>query len=102
LTRGLGPICLVAAEGDRYVIRFAHGRGLRHEFAALSRETDRRERPLADYYRMDELDRNVPRVGTRDWRGAERDQPATAREPLCHAVAAARDPLGFGFEERLV
>ena len=73
---------------------------LRGERPALAREPDRRQRPLADDHRMDELDGHVADVRARRGRAAERDQPAAAREALGHPVAEPRDPLGLAPRRR--
>ncbi len=63
--------------------------------AALAGDRQRGQRALADDHRVDELDRDVARVGAVGGRGAERHEPALAREALGHLVAQAREALGL-------
>ena len=58
--------------------------------AGLDRE--RRESPLADDHRMDELDRDMPRVRPGLRRSADGEEPAAAREPHRHCPAELRQP----------
>ena len=88
-----------APEGDRDVVGLGDQLDLRGERPALAREPDRRQRPLADDHRVDELDRDVADVGARRGGEADRDQPAAAREALGHQMAELRDPLRLGLEE---
>ena len=73
--------------------------GLGGERAALGREPERRQRPLADDHRVDELDRDVAGVRARRRRAAEGDQAAAAGEALGHPVTAARERLRLALEE---
>ena len=97
-----GARLVVGLEGQHDVVGRDQQRDLRGERPALAREPDRGQRALADDHRVDELDRDVARVRARRRRGAERHEPAAAREALRHPVAEAGDAVGLGGEEAAV
>ena len=77
----------LVAERHRDVLGLGLERDLRRDLPALAGEPERRQRALADDHRVDELDRDVARVGAVGRRRAERDEPPLAREALGHLVA---------------
>ena len=99
--RGTGLGVTVGLEADHDVVGLGHGLDLRGELAALGREPERRQRPLADDHRVHELDRDVAGVRARRRRAPQGDQPSAAGEALRHPVTAAGQPLGLGLEEAL-
>ena len=66
----------------------------------LDRQVERRQRALPDDHWVDELDRDVLRVG-RVGAAPERQQPSALQEPVGHLPAGARESVGFAREERL-
>ena len=89
----------MVAEGHRDVLALGLQRDLVGDRAALAGERQRGQRALADDHRMDELDRDVARVGAVGGRGAEGHETALAREALGHLVAQAREAVGLSGEE---
>ena len=95
----LGPIGLLGAKGDRDVVGLDDRVDLGGQRAALGGEAERRQGALADDHGVDELHGDVADIGARRGRVPQRDEAATADEPLGHPVTAAGDPLGLGREE---
>ena len=96
--RGCGSR-LARLERDHRVAVGGESAELHLDRATLGADRDRRQRPLADDHRMDELDRDVSRVGARGRRRADRQQPSAAREAGGELMAAASDPLRLALEE---
>ena len=90
------------AERDHDVVGLADQADLALERPAVAGQADRRQRPLADDHRVDELDGDVADVGARGGRDADRDQPPAPGEPLGHPVAEPGEGLGARLEEGAV
>ena len=82
-----GALVLVGPETDRDVVRACDQESLRGEIAPFAGQSDRGQRALADDHRVDELDRDMARIGASGRRATEGDQPAAPGEALGHQVA---------------
>ena len=94
----LAAAVLARAEGEDDVLGPRQQGELLAERAAVAGQPERRQRPLADDHRVDELDGDVAHVRARRRREPDRDQPPAAGEALGHPVAEPRQRLGARLE----